>query len=94
MSQASGFRLRAPALGLRRPGLHLRASWLRGLTALFFLGCVTGLVAWPWLSPDITWERLPDALIHLVRIFAVGAALGRGEAYPRWLGDLDRKSVV
>jgi hypothetical protein len=50
--------------------------------------CVTGLVAWPWLARDIVWQRIPDALIHLVRIYAVDAALGRGQGYPRWLGDL------
>ena len=78
---------RGPAPGVRTgtPGLGRLATW--GATALLLV-CVTGLVAWPWLARDLIWQRIPDALIHLVRIFAVDAALGRGQGYPRWLGDL------
>ncbi|HEX2515952.1 MAG TPA: hypothetical protein VH257_14690, partial [Chloroflexota bacterium] len=52
------------------------------------LGIALAFVAWPWVRPDLLWNDIADAPNHLVRIFAVGAALGRGEAYPRWLGDL------
>ena len=45
-------------------------------------------VAWPWVRPDLLWNDVADAPNHLVRIFVVGAALGRGQGYPRWLGDL------
>ncbi len=70
------------------PGAGDRARRFTRGTALLLLHCLTGLVAWPWLARDIVWQRIPDALIHLVRIFVVDAALGRGQGYPRWLGDL------
>jgi len=40
------------------------------------------------VRPDLLWNDVADAPNHLVRIFAVDAALGRGQGYPRWLGDL------
>ena len=64
----------APDVRARTPGLGRLAAG--GATALLLV-CVTGLVAWPWLARDLIWQRIPDALIHLVRIFAVDAALGR-----------------
>ncbi len=62
---------------LRRPGLVLAIQCI----ALAF-------VAWPWLRRDLQWNDVADAPNHLVRIYVVGAALGRGEWFPRWLGDL------
>ncbi|HEX2034634.1 MAG TPA: hypothetical protein VHS99_10660, partial [Chloroflexota bacterium] len=49
---------------------------------------ILGLILWPWLRPDLEFERLPDGPNHLLRIYVVDAALRRGDPFPRWLSDL------
>ncbi|MGH2352634.1 MAG: 6-pyruvoyl-tetrahydropterin synthase-related protein, partial [Chloroflexota bacterium] len=49
---------------------------------------MVALVVWPWIRRDLRWNDVADAPNHLVRIFVIDAALGRGELYPRWLSDL------
>ena len=52
------------------------------------LSAVTAIVVRPWLRLDQHWRDLADASHHLIRIYAVDAALARGELYPRWMSDL------
>ena len=71
----------------RRPG-GLRGAPAAEAVSLALPGFAVALVVWPWLRPDVNWDRLADAPNHLVRVYVIAAALGRGEWFPRWLADL------
>ena len=67
--------------------LRLR-SLVRALLPALAVAALTWLLVFPWLRPDFQWKDVADAPNHLVRIYAIDAALARGEWFPRWLADL------
>ena len=68
-------------------GVHRRFPFSAVASLIVCAACVA-LVVGPWLRPDLLWRDVADAPNHLVRIYVIDAALGRGEWYPRWLSDL------